>query len=94
MKAYLLHYETVADLLSECVSYMNEHFLSYMKKDSSAFAIKLRTCPLEELYIITPILERYGVAEHDRPYILAFVTIQSHAKSDKYDRNACIPEHI
>ncbi len=22
------------------------------------------------------------------------VTIQSHAKSDKYDRNACIPEHI
>lgn len=112
---FYLHYETVADLLSESVSYMNEHFLSYMKKDSSAFVIKLRTCPLEELYlitpeyltpylnyvkenrrlfhtalenaetlrledsynelfrhIITPILERYGVAVNDRPYILAF----------------------
>ena len=28
---FYLHYETVADLLSESVSYMNEHFLSYMK---------------------------------------------------------------
>ena len=132
LKAYLLHYETVADLLSECVSYMNEHFLSYMKKDSSAFAIKLRTCSLEELYlitpeyltpylnyvkenrrlfctalknaealrledsynelfrhIITPILERYGVAVNDRPYILAFYIKGLMAIISEWIKNDC-----
>ncbi len=112
---FYLHYETIADLLSESVSYMNEHFLTYMKKDSSAFILKLRTCPIDELYLITPeyltpylnyvkenrrlfrtalenaavlqledsynglfqhiiepILERFGVAEHDRTYLMAF----------------------
>ncbi len=129
---FYLHYETVADLLSESVSYMNEHFLSYMKKDSSAFVIKLRTCPLEELYlitpeyltpylnyvkenrrlfhtalenaetlrledsynelfrhIITPILERYGVAVNDRPYILAFYMKGLMAIISEWLKNDC-----
>ncbi len=129
---FYLHYETVADLLSESVSYMNEHFLSYMKKDSSAFVIKLRTCPLEELYlitpeyltpylnyvkenrrffrtalenaealrledsyngllrhIITPILERYGVAVNDRPYILAFYIKGLMAIISEWLKNDC-----
>ena len=129
---FYLHYETVADLLSESVSYMNEHFLSYMKKDSSAFVIKLRTCSLEELYlitpeyltpylnyvkenrrlfctalknaealrledsynelfrhIITPILERYGVAVNDRPYILAFYIKGLMAIISEWIKNDC-----
>lgn len=129
---FYLHYKTVADLLSESVSYMNEHFLSYMKKDSSAFVIKLRTCPLEELYlitpeyltpylnyvkenrrlfrtalenaealrledsyngllrhIITPILERYGVAVNDRPYILAFYIKGLMAIISEWLKNDC-----
>ena len=129
---FYLHYETVADLLSESVSYMNEHFLSYMKKDSSAFVIKLRTCSLEELYlitpeyltpylnyvkenrrlfctalknaealrledsynelfrhIITPILERYGVAVNDRPYILAFYIKGLMAIISEWLKNDC-----
>lgn len=112
---FYLHYETMADLLSESVSHMNEQFLTYMKKDSEAFVTKLRDCPLDELYLITPeyltpylnyirenqrlfrtaldksaalrlehsyagmfqfvllpILDRYGVPEKDRPYLLAF----------------------
>ncbi len=112
---FYLHYETMADLLSESVSHMNEQFLAYMKKDSEAFVTKLRDCPLDELYLITPeyltpylnyirenqrlfrtaleksealrlehsyagmfqyvllpILDRYGVPEKDRPYLLAF----------------------
>ncbi len=39
---FYMHYETIGDLLSESVGYMNEHFLSYMKKDSSAFILKQR----------------------------------------------------
>lgn len=112
---FYLHYETIADLMGECVSRMNEHFLTHMEKDAQAFISKLHDCPLEELYLITPdyltpylryvkahqrlfhvalenasvlhledsyagltryvllpILERYGVPERDRKYILAF----------------------
>ena len=51
---FYLHYETMADLLSESVSHMNEQFLTYMKQDSEAFVTKLKNCPLDELYLITP----------------------------------------
>ncbi len=112
---FYLHYETMADLLAESVSHMNEQFLTYMKKDSEAFVAKLKDCPLEELYLITPeyltpylsyieknkrlfrtatenaavlgmdksygkmlqhvfmpILDRYGVPQRDRRYLMAF----------------------
>lgn len=51
---FYLHYETMADLLNECSERINEHFLTYMKKDAEAFIKKLRSCPPEELYLITP----------------------------------------
>lgn len=112
---FYLHYETMADLLSESVSHMNEQFLTYMKQDSEVFVTKLKDCPLDELYLITPeyltpylryieqhkrlfrtatehaavlgmdksyeqmflhvftpILDRYGVPQQDRRYIMAF----------------------
>ena len=112
---FYLHYETMVDLLSESVSHMNEQFLTYMKKDPQTFVTKLRDCPLDELYLITPeyltpylgyieqhkrlfrtatenaavlgmdksydrmfrhvftpILDRYGIPQQDRGYIMAF----------------------
>ena len=112
---FYLHYETMADLLSESVSHMNEQFLTHMKKDTDAFVTKLWDCPLDELYLITPeyltpyldyieqhkllfrtatenaavlgmdksyermfrhvftpILDRYGIPQQDRPYLMAF----------------------
>ena len=33
---------------------MNEQFLACMEKDSDAFSAKLRNCPRDELYLITP----------------------------------------
>ena len=112
---FYLHYETMADLLSESIGYMNEQFLAHMEKDTDAFFTKLRDCPMDELYLITPeyltpylgyieqhkqlfrtatenaavleldksyermlrhvftpILDRYGVSEQDRPYLMAF----------------------
>lgn len=51
---FYLHYETVSDLLTECAEYMNGRFLEYMNTDSAVFLKKLHSCPLEELYLITP----------------------------------------
>lgn len=34
---FYLHYETLEDLLSESMEYMNEHFLAYMKQDTDVF---------------------------------------------------------
>lgn len=51
---FYLHYETMGDLLSECTQYMNDRFLAYMKHDSAEFVSKLHTCPIEELYLVTP----------------------------------------
>ena len=51
---FYLHYETVSDLLNESVEHMNRQFLNYMAQDAEAFVTKLYTCPLRELYLVTP----------------------------------------
>ena len=51
---FYLHYETLGDLLAESVEHMNRQFLDYMAKDVESFVAKLRTCPIEELYLVTP----------------------------------------
>ena len=51
---FYLHYETIADLLSECVEYINGQFLEYMQKDPEMFVEKIEKCSLEELYLLTP----------------------------------------
>lgn len=129
---FYLHYETMADLLSESVSHMNEQFLTYMKKDSQTFVTKLRDCPLDELYLITPeyltpylgyieqhkrlfrtatenaavlgmdksydrmfrhvftpILDRYGIPQQDRCYIMAFYIQGLMAIISEWLRNDC-----
>ena len=129
---FYLHYETMAALLSESVSHMNEQFLTYMKKDSQTFVTKLRDCPLDELYLITPeyltpylgyieqhkrlfrtatenaavlgmdksydrmfrhvftpILDRYGIPQQDRRYIMAFYIQGLMAIISEWLRNDC-----
>ena len=129
---FYLHYETMADLLSESVSHMNEQFLTYMKKDPQTFVTKLRDCPLDELYLITPeyltpylgyieqhkrlfrtatenaavlgmdksydrmfrhvftpILDRYGIPQQDRGYIMAFYIQGLMAIISEWLRNDC-----
>ncbi len=51
---FYLHYETVGDLLHESVAYMLRQFLDYMAHDTETFVAKLHTCPLQELYLLTP----------------------------------------
>ena len=129
---FYLHYETMSDLLSESVSRMNEQFLACMEKDSDAFSAKLRNCPRDELYLITPdyltpylsyiknnkrlfrtatenaavlgmdksydrmfrhvftpILDRYGIPQQDRRYIMAFYIQGLMAIISEWLRNDC-----
>lgn len=51
---FYLHYETIGDLVSESVSYLNEQFLAYMNKNKEAFFSGLQKCPLNELFLVTP----------------------------------------
>ncbi|MCC8052017.1 MAG: TetR/AcrR family transcriptional regulator [Clostridiales bacterium] len=112
---FYLHYETVADLLSECVAEMNRQFEPYFQVSLSEFKQKIATASLEQLYLVTPeylipyltyisehrnvfkvvlanpdimqtdqtyahlfceifnpILDRYGIPEKERDYILSF----------------------
>lgn len=87
---FYLHYETMADLLSESVSHMNEQFLAYMKKnmenDEKTFVMKLKDCPLDELYLITPeylIPYLNYIKDHRR----LFRTATEHASVLSMDKN-------
>ncbi len=51
---FYLHYETIGDLLAESVQYINQQFQEYMKLGAERFVSKIRECPLEELYLVTP----------------------------------------
>ena len=136
---FYLHYETMGDLLAECTQYLNEQFLAHMKHDSASFIAKLRDCPLDELYLVTPeyltpylsyikenqrlfrtglenagtlhlndsyagllrhvimpILDRYGVPEADRRYLVAFCISGLMAIITEWLKNDCTDsiEHI
>ena len=81
---FYLHYETMSDLLSESVGRMNEQFLASMEKDSDAFSTKLRNCPRDELYLITPDYltpylsyiknnkRLFQIVQHRNPYVLHY----------------------
>lgn len=129
---FYLHYETMSDLLLESISRMNEQFHACMEKDSDVFSAKLRNCPRDELYLITPdyltpylsyiknnkrlfltatenaavlgmdksydrmfrhvfspILDRYGVLQQDRPYIMAFYIRGLMAIISEWLKNDC-----
>lgn len=51
---FYLHYETIADLLEESSQYIIRQFTEYMPQDTVEFLEKLKTCPLDELYLISP----------------------------------------
>lgn len=51
---FYLHYETIGDLLAESVQQMNEQFLEHMQLRAEFFVSRIRECPLDELYLVTP----------------------------------------
>lgn len=51
---FYLHYENIGDLLSECITYMNECFMSYFPHKKEDLTINLNNPDLDKLYLITP----------------------------------------
>lgn len=51
---FYLHYETIGDLLAESIQYINGQFLEQMELRAEVFISKIRECPLDELYLVTP----------------------------------------
>lgn len=91
---FYLHYETVGDLLSESVEYMNQQFLAYMQRDNEAFIAKIRSCPIRELYLVTPeYLRPYlsYIKEHQRLFCTALQNAAVLRLEDKY---AGLSQHV
>lgn len=86
---FYLHYETLEDLLSESVEYMNEQFLSYMKKDTEVFMRWIGNCSLDELYLITPeYLEPYlsYVQKYKCVFMIAIMKANVLRLDDSYNK--------
>lgn len=86
---FYLHYETVSDLLKESVDYMNRQFADYMAHDAQCFVEKLKACPTEELYLVTPeYLTPYlcYIKEHRRLFRTATENAQVLGLSEAYER--------
>lgn len=51
---FYLHYETIDDLLEECIENQNKKFVEYFSKTTNEFFAKFRELSKEELIFITP----------------------------------------
>lgn len=51
---FYLHYETLQDLLEECVENSNKKFIIYFNKNPKQFFEKIKNCSNEDLILITP----------------------------------------
>lgn len=86
---FYLHYETLEDLLSESMEYMNEQFLAYMKQDTDIFMTSILECPLSELYLITSkYLTPYlcYIREHKRLFLTAIKNAKVLRLDESYDK--------
>ena len=50
---FYLHYETIDDLLEECIENQNKQFFSYFNENSKEFSEKLKNGAKEDLILIT-----------------------------------------
>lgn len=51
---FYLHYETINDLLNECVENINKQFIEKFNKNTKEFFEKIKNCSNDELIFITP----------------------------------------
>lgn len=71
---FYLHYDTMDDLIIETVDYLSKRFQQHIHQEDEKLLMKIRTCPVEELYLVTPrYLEPYlsFVREYDYLFIHA-----------------------
>ncbi len=85
---FYLHYETVGDLLTECVEQMNQQFLLYFKEAIPEFRQRIGTASLEQLFLITPeylIPYLTYIAEHKTVFKVVLANPEVMQTSKTYD---------
>lgn len=88
---FYLHYETIEDLLSESVEYMNERFFEYMK-EGGAIPLRLEECTDEQLNFITPayLIPYLNYVKENRRLIATAMKNTKALRLDKiYDKMFC-----
>lgn len=86
---FYLHYETLEDLLTQSVEYMNGQFQAHMQQNGADFLANIRTSPLSELYLLTPkYLTPYldYVCQHRRLFLAATKNAKALRLEESYDR--------
>ncbi|MCD7919295.1 MAG: TetR/AcrR family transcriptional regulator [Clostridiales bacterium] len=86
---FYLHYETIGDLLSECVEYVNEQFMSYYEGKSLVTSEYIDKATLDQLFLITPeYLKPYlsFIQQHKSVFKTALVKYKSLRMETLYDR--------
>ena len=51
---FYLHYDTMADLVDECIENCNKKFLEYFTETTNEFLSKINNCSKDDLIFITP----------------------------------------
>ncbi|MCD8015567.1 MAG: TetR/AcrR family transcriptional regulator [Lachnospiraceae bacterium] len=86
---FYLHYETIGDLLYECVEYVNEQFLSYYEGKSLVTSEYIDKSTPNQLFLITPeYLKPYlsFIQDHRSVFKTALVKYKSLQMERLYDR--------
>lgn len=86
---FYLHYETMEDLLSECIDYINKQFLLYMKQETTVFIDRIQECSQQELCLITPtylIPYLQYIKEHRRLFFTAMKNTKVLRLDETYQR--------
>ena len=91
---FYLHYETINDLLSECIDNINKHFIKQFNKNTVEFFEKIKNCSNEELILITP--------EYLTPYlnyikenkVIYQVTVKHAVIMNSVDKFNALNQHI
>lgn len=78
---FYLHYETISDLLTECLEYTNKQFLSSFSKLPESFASEIENAPLNEFVLVR---EKFL-----RPY-LTFIMEHKPAFRAAYKNPSCM----
>lgn len=84
---FYLHYETLYDLLEECIETSDKTFISYFNENPESIIKKVETCPQEELRFCTrEYLEPYlrYIFEHKRLFQAYFLHPEVMHSLDRY----------
>jgi AcrR family transcriptional regulator len=82
---FYLHYETMGDLLAECIQYTGSKILAKYKQDSLIDKAQINTSPKENLLLFTPeyLLPYLEFVKENKRVYMAAVTQPAIMKSDK-----------